>query len=119
MVSIKSLAVILFAVAVSTAPAPHDEKNVNVQDSSKRCEKQEQQMFCCNDATSSKATGIFTGVLDNIAVKCNKVPVNVWAVDAVSGQSACTAKAACCTSETDQHGLVNFATGCVAVAGAN
>ncbi|RPA99692.1 hypothetical protein L873DRAFT_1789387 [Choiromyces venosus 120613-1] len=119
MVSIKSLAVILFAVAVSAAPAAHDEKNVNAQDNSKRCEKQEQKMFCCSDFTDTKATGIFTGVLDNIAVKCNTVPVNVWAVNAVSGQSACTAKAACCTSETDQHGLVNLASGCVAVAGAN
>ncbi|RPA99691.1 hypothetical protein L873DRAFT_1789383 [Choiromyces venosus 120613-1] len=119
MVSIKSLAVILFAVTVSAAPTTHEEKNVDFKDNSQRCPDQKQQMFCCNDATSSKATGIFTGVLDHIAVKCNTVPVNVVAVDAVSGASACNAKAACCTSETDQHGLVNIATGCVAVAGIN
>ncbi|RPA99680.1 hypothetical protein L873DRAFT_1806174 [Choiromyces venosus 120613-1] len=117
MVSIKSLAVVLFAVAVTAIPVAHDD--ANAQNNSQRCPKQEQKMFCCNDATSSKATGIFSGVLNNIAVKCNMVPVNVIAVDAVSGQSACNAKAACCTSEQDQEGLVNLATGCVAVAGVN
>ncbi|RPA99693.1 hypothetical protein L873DRAFT_873707 [Choiromyces venosus 120613-1] len=67
------------AAAVNAAPAAQDEKNVNVQDNSKRCEKQYQTMFCCSDFTNTKATGIFTGVLNNIAVKCNTVPVNVIA----------------------------------------
>ncbi|RPA99681.1 hypothetical protein L873DRAFT_1789376 [Choiromyces venosus 120613-1] len=123
MVAIKSLAVLLFAAVIAASPIAggdgHGNTNVNAQNNSKRCPKQEQKMFCCNDASDSKATGIFSGVLSNIAVKCNMVPVNVIAVDAVSGQSACNAKAACCTSEQDQEGLVNLATGCVAVAGVN
>ncbi|RPA99686.1 hypothetical protein L873DRAFT_1789378 [Choiromyces venosus 120613-1] len=119
MVSIKSLAVILFAVAVSAAPTAHDGQSTNVQDNSQHCPEQTQELYCCNDARSSKATGIFTGVLDDLSVKCNHVPVDVWAVNAVSGQSSCDAKLACCTSKTKQRGVVNIDLGCVAFAGAN
>ncbi|PWW73423.1 hypothetical protein C7212DRAFT_285611 [Tuber magnatum] len=120
MVSIKSLAVILLAAAVTAAPVVGDEhhgKDVNIKDHSKRCPKQSQQMFCCNDADSSKAAGPYTGVLDKVNVKCNTVPVNVWAVDVVSSAGQCDGKAACCTSEADQNGILNLVTGCVAFAG--
>ncbi|PWW73434.1 hypothetical protein C7212DRAFT_301024 [Tuber magnatum] len=119
MVSVKSLAVILFAAAVTAIPVAGGDnrgRDVKVHDKSQRCPDQSQQIFCCNDATDSKVTGAYTGVLDGVAVRCNTVPVNAVAVDVVSQAQQCSAKSACCNSETSQNGLVNIAFGCVAFA---
>ncbi|PWW73425.1 hypothetical protein C7212DRAFT_366215 [Tuber magnatum] len=122
MVSIKSLAVLLFVAAVTAAPVVgdeyqggHDGRGVNVHDSSNVCSKQEQKIYCCNDAEKDPHFGPYTGFLDKIAVKCNSVPVNVLAVDVASAVKQCSAKAACCSSYTNQNGLANIDLGCFAI----
>ncbi|CUS12869.1 unnamed protein product [Tuber aestivum] len=118
MVAIKSLAVLLFAAAAAAGPGAGGHghgSNVDVKDSSIKCGNQDQKIYCCNDNTHEKAVGQYTGVFNGLSVKCNSVPVNVLAVvDVVSAQKQCSAGAACCNAESDENGVVNIVTGCVA-----
>ncbi|KAG0124214.1 hypothetical protein HOY82DRAFT_618174 [Tuber indicum] len=121
MVSIKSLAVLLFAAAVTAAPLVgnehHDGHNVKVNDSSKTCPGQNQKLYCCDDADKIGNVGTYTSVLDNIKVKCNSGISNVQSVDGVSNLGQCSAKAACCSSSSKQNGLGNSNIDCVAFTG--
>ncbi|CUS12868.1 unnamed protein product [Tuber aestivum] len=126
MVSIKSLAILLFAAAVTAIPVAggehhdgHDGHNVKVHDNSKVCPEQNQEIYCCNDAQKSGDIGSKTSILDGLKVKCNNVPVNVLAVDVLSGASQCSGKAACCSSNNKQNGVANVDLGCIALAGLN
>ncbi|PWW73433.1 hypothetical protein C7212DRAFT_366222 [Tuber magnatum] len=66
-VSIEPLAVALFAAVVTAIPVAGGEgrgSDVKVEDKGQLCPKQNQQMFCCNDATDSKVAGPCASVLD-------------------------------------------------------
>ncbi|KAG0639485.1 hypothetical protein HOY80DRAFT_1000953 [Tuber brumale] len=118
MVSIKSLAVILFAAAVTAIPVAGGEGHGDiVKDNSKSCTGQDQEMFCCNDHTKSTGHASHVALVDKIPLKCNNVNGNFQSVQGVSGQSQCSGKAVCCTGkEASQNGFLNFATGCFALA---
>ena len=79
MVSIKSLAVLLFAAAVTAAPFAGDKKdgghNVNIDDSSIKCANG-QEIHCCNNDVSSKDAGLLS-FLNGAQVKCNNLGLGV------------------------------------------
>ena len=82
MVSIKSLAVLLFAAAVTAAPLAGDKKdvghnvnNVDFDDSSIKCANG-QEIHCCNDDVSSKDAGLLS-FLNGAQVKCNNLGLGV------------------------------------------
>jgi len=81
MVSIKSLAVLLFAAAVTAAPLAGEKKDDghgdNVHVSKNTCEA-EQKIHCCEDDGKSQNTGLLT-LLNNPQIKCNNLGVNVLA----------------------------------------
>ena len=79
MVSIKSLAVLLFAAAITAAPLAGEKKNDgdNVHVSKNTCQA-EQNIHCCNDDGKSQNTGIVS-LLNNAQIKCNNLGVNVLA----------------------------------------
>ena len=86
MVSIKSLAVLLFAAAVTAVPLAGDKhgdkhggNNFNHKDASEVCGAQKQEFYCCNNASASKTTDASTDVLNSPDLKCNAVTVNVLA----------------------------------------
>ncbi|KAG0124213.1 hypothetical protein HOY82DRAFT_618170 [Tuber indicum] len=117
MVSIKSLAVILFAAAVTAIPVAGGEGHgSNVEDNSKSCTGQDQEVFCCNKFTKSKGHGSHVAMFDSIAFDCNSATSSVHSIDGVSGQSQCSEKAVCCTSDGAQNGFLNLDSGCFAIA---
>jgi len=89
MVSIKSLAVLLFAAAVTAAPfageKPHGNQhggnNLNFKDAHEVCGEQKQEFYCCDNASASKTTDDYTGVLNGLKVQCNNVAGNVLACE--------------------------------------
>ena len=82
MVSIKSLAVLLFAAAVTAAPFAGDKKDgghnvndVNLDNSSIKC-ADGQEIHCCNNDVSSK-DAVLLSFLNGIQVKCDNLGLGV------------------------------------------
>ena len=78
MVSIKSLAVLLFAAAVTAAPFAGEKDSHNAVAASKNTCEIDQKIHCCNDDGSSKSTSL-AAILNNPQIKCDNLGVNVLA----------------------------------------
>jgi len=86
MVSIKSLAVLLFAAAVTAIPLAGDKhgdkhggNNFSHETAHEACGAQKQEFYCCNKASASKTTDAYTAVLKDVNFQCNTVTGNVLA----------------------------------------
>ncbi|PUU80443.1 hypothetical protein B9Z19DRAFT_1079364 [Tuber borchii] len=111
MVSIKSLAVLLFAAAVTAAPLAGEKKGGGHGDSnditvSKNTCEADQEFHCCNDDGSSANAGLVS-LLNNPQLKCNSLGVNVLAVPTLTDNSMCKGTIVCCPGDNSQTGLVN------------
>ncbi|PUU80444.1 hypothetical protein B9Z19DRAFT_1079368 [Tuber borchii] len=107
MVSIKSLAVFLFAAAVTAAPLAGEKKgdSTDITFTKNSCEA-EQKIHCCNDDGKSQNAGL-AAILNNAQIKCNNLGVNVLAVPTLTDNSMCKGTIVCCPGDNSQTGLVN------------
>ncbi|PUU80445.1 hypothetical protein B9Z19DRAFT_730525 [Tuber borchii] len=106
MVSIKSLAVLLFAAAVTAAPLAGEKDSHDSVAVSKNTCQVDQKIHCCNDGGSSKSTSV-VDLLNNPQIECNNLGVNVLAVPTLTDSSRCKGTIICCPGDNQQTGLVN------------
>ncbi|PUU80446.1 hypothetical protein B9Z19DRAFT_1107039 [Tuber borchii] len=106
MVSIKSLAVLLFAAAITAAPLAGEKDSHDSVAVSKNTCKVGQKIHCCDDDGSSANAGLVS-LLNNPQIKCNNLGVNVLAVPTLTDNSRCKGTIICCPGDNSQTGLVN------------